>query len=151
MPETPAPLFIGAHVTYTGRYADMHDRVLLVLPCTWDGRCGSCNEWALTTDDPEADRQHFLILDEATGTAVKHVAREELKVLPWHRPEDAVEFNINGYWYAAAYTAPGGSNRARTVHFYTAGAFMGRTWCHFRELTREVRRLDQQGHRRPTL
>ncbi|KUN57281.1 hypothetical protein AQJ46_47880 [Streptomyces canus] len=149
MPKTETPLYIGTHVIYTGRFTQMHDRVLLVLPCMWDSRCEHCNEWDLITDDPEADREHFLAVDELTGDAVKHVARDELKVLPWHWPADAVEFNINGYWHAAAYTAPGGSSRARTVHFYTAGDHMWRTWCYFREVTPEVRRLDQQARRRP--
>ncbi|MGW1562760.1 hypothetical protein ACWCQ1_40610 [Streptomyces sp. NPDC002144] len=148
MSESTPPLYVGSYVTYTGPFTRMHDRVLLVLPCACESRCEPCNEWALITDDPEADREHFLIADEVTGEAVKHVARAQLKVLAWDWPEDAVEFNINGYWFAAAYTAPGGSSRARTVHFYTAGALMGRTWCHFREVTPEVRRLDEQARRR---
>jgi hypothetical protein len=145
----PAPrLFIGSHVTYNGRHTEMHDRPLYVLPCTWEGRCEACNEWDLSNE--AADRDHFMVVDLSTDSCVKHADRASLTVIPHEWPEDAVPFNINGYWYTAAYTTQDGiSDRARTVHFYTAEDFMGRTWCRFDELTPEVRRLDEQARRRP--
>jgi hypothetical protein len=154
MPETaPAPrLFIGSHATYHGSITEMHDRPLYLLSCTWFGHCDACWE----QDDefgehrPE-ERDHFMAVDLTTGRRLHHARRAHLTPIPREWPEDAVPFNINGYWYAAAYTTAGGSGRARTVHFYTAEDFMGRTWCHFREPAPDIRRLDELGRRRPVI
>jgi hypothetical protein len=147
MPEPTPRLYVGSNVTYHGRFTELHDRPLYVLPCTWEGRCEACNEWDLSNE--AADRDHFMIVDLSTDNGVKHADRASLTLIPHDWPEDAVPFNINGYWYAAAYTTAGGSDQARTVHFYTAEDFMGRTRCYFHESSPEVRRLDEQGRRRP--
>ncbi|MFE0678680.1 hypothetical protein [Streptomyces sp. NPDC058867] len=153
MPETPpaARLFIGSRVTYGAPDNVLHGRPLLVLPCRTKSHCLACDEWDLADSGAAADREHFMIMDVATGTYVKHAARTALTPLPHQWPADAVAFNINGYWYAAAYTTAGGSNLARTVHFYTAENLMGRTWCHLRELSPDVRRLDEQGRHHPLI
>ncbi|MET7686340.1 hypothetical protein [Streptomyces sp. NPDC005423] len=153
MPEiVPAPrLFIGSRVTYGGPTNVLHGCSLLVLPCRTKSRCLACDEWDQDNSGLQADREHFMILDLTTGTYVKHAARGELTPIPHEWPSDAVPFNINGYWYAAAYTTAGGSDRARTVHFYAAEDYMGRTWCRFENLTPDVRRLDEQGRRRPVI
>ncbi|GGX55977.1 hypothetical protein [Streptomyces chartreusis] len=150
MAEHESRLFIGSHVTYGGPRNVMYGRPLLVLPCRAGSRCAACDEWDLRTGDAEQDREHFLIKDLTTTSVVRHAAGADVTPIPHTWPDDAVEFNINGYWYAAAYTTPGRSARARTVHFYTAGTLMGRTWCHFPEVTPQVRRLDEQARQRPT-
>ncbi|MGW1107934.1 hypothetical protein [Streptomyces sp. NPDC002540] len=146
MPEPR--LYIGSHVTYHGRFPELHDRPLYVLPCTWLDHCEACSEWELSNET--ADRDHFMAVDLITNSYVKHADRPSLTPIPHDWPKDAVSFNINGYWYAAAYTTAGGSDRARTVHFYTAESFMGRAWCRLDEPTPEVRRLDEQA-RRPVI
>ncbi|MFC8520494.1 hypothetical protein [Streptomyces sp. NPDC057257] len=153
MPEiAPAPrLFIGSRVTYGGPHNVLHGRPLLVLPCRTQSRCLACDDWDYKHRDAQADREHFMIIDLATGTSVKHAARWEVTPVPHEWPKDAVPFNINGYWYAAAYTTAGGSDRARMVHFYTAEDLMGRTWCRFREPAPDIRRLDELGRRRPVI
>ncbi|MEV0186784.1 hypothetical protein AB0I54_47580 [Streptomyces sp. NPDC050625] len=153
MPETAAAplLVIGSHVSYHGSITAMHDRPLYLLPCTWFGRCAACWEH----DDefgerhPE-QRDHFTAVDLTTDRRLHHAHRVHLTPIPHEWPEDAVPVNINDYRYAAAYTTPGGSHRDRTVHYYTAQDFMGRTWCHFREPAPDIRRLDQLG-RRPVI
>ncbi|MFK0047775.1 hypothetical protein ACIQU4_27565 [Streptomyces sp. NPDC090741] len=81
---------------------------------------------------------------------MKHADRASLTPIPHLWPDDAVPLNVNGYWYAAAYATAGGGHWARTVHFYTAEAFMGRTWCRFDMSTPGVHRLDKLARRRPT-
>ncbi|WP_455357182.1 hypothetical protein [Streptomyces sp. SYSU K217416] len=149
MPEPAPRLYIGSRVTYSGRFTELHDRPLHVLPCTWEGRCEACNEWDLSKE--AADREHFMVADLSSDRYVKHADRASLTLMPHDWPEDAVPLNINGYWYAAAYTTAGGSDRARTVHFYTANDVMGRTWCHFREPVPDIRRLDERARRRPVI
>ncbi|MFE9604556.1 hypothetical protein [Streptomyces hokutonensis] len=147
MPESAPRLYIGNAVTYTGPFTEMHDRPLAVLHCNSMGSCEACREWTLNNEG--ADREHFLVADPTSGRYVRHADRASLSLIPHEWPEDTVPFSINGYWYAAAYATAGGSERTRTVHFYTAHDVMGRTWCHFPEITPEIRRLDEQGRRRP--
>ncbi|GGN96444.1 hypothetical protein GCM10011579_097930 [Streptomyces albiflavescens] len=154
MPEAePAPrLFIGTRVTYHGRFTELHDRPLYVLPCTWFGHCDACWEQEDKFEERHPmERDHFMVVDLTTDHRVHHADRASLTPIAHVWPEDAVQFNINGYWYSAAYTTAGGSDRARTVHFYTAEEFIGRTWCHFRVPAPDVRRLDEQGRRRPVI
>ncbi|MFE5082825.1 hypothetical protein [Streptomyces mirabilis] len=118
----------------------------------WFGHCQAC--WEQDDEFGERkpmERDHFMAVDLTTDRRLHHARRAHPTPIPHEWPEDAVPVNVNGYWYAAAYTSPGGSDRARTVHFYTAEDFMGRTWCHIREPAPDVRRLDEQGRRRPVI
>lgn len=55
---------------------------------------------------------------------------------------------IAEYLYMASHTTAGGSPMSRTVHYYTAEEGHGETWCHFSEVTPQIRHFDERARTR---
>ncbi|MEU1908405.1 hypothetical protein [Streptomyces hygroscopicus] len=125
---------IGSLVTYHGSLPDLHGRTFLLLP---DTNCRFC--------DPDDDGpRHYTLADPDTSQALKHARPSSFTptATNWW-PSDAIDFNIAGYRYKAAYTTPGGSRWARIVHCHTATGTGYRVWCRFDgDPAPEVRALD---------
>lgn len=139
-------LVIGYRVTYHGSITEAHGRAFLLLPCAWFEDCEKCGH----DDDNQA---RYTLYDPATGQSLNHARAASVTPHPFQQPDGAVPITIGEYRYLASHTAPGGSSRARIVYFHladeAAGAGrLGATWCYFREMTSEIRALDEKARAR---
>ncbi|MFD6335327.1 hypothetical protein ACFWGI_37900 [Streptomyces niveus] len=131
---------VGSRVTYHGSLEEFHGRTFLAAPCSWH-----CERKCLRA---EGAPHRFGLYDPETGDGIDCVRSQSITPTVYAWPEDAVPMLIAEYVYMASYTTPGGSPMSRIVYYYTAEEGCGETWCHFSEVTPQIRRLDEQARTR---